>query len=517
MLGRVRSDADAIAAYQRVRALAGDGFEDALGLAASSLGQEARIHLERGDTASAIALYAEQAALGHPDGAVSLLQVTRDLVHRGDERRLLAGPLGQRLLAIYLHARAYELTDAESDRVWGELAATDGVAGAGFLAAAAYRSARWELAARFAATEPDAVESLWVRAKLSLRDGDRAAADRFLASAAGRCSAPRDDESDTTAARDRIDGERAILALSGDRPVDALVAMWPARHRYPTDVAHIAERVLTIDELRTFVDGLPVLPRWNEPVPIRDVLARRLMRDGRYLEALPYTDAEPRTDAALFASAMSRTRTGDDFARAHALYEASRIARRHGMEILGTEHAPDWGTVDGAFDLGEYAQGGGWPSDEPSPWVSGGERTRIARHAPAIDRRYHYRYVASQLAEQAADHLPPRSQAFAAVLCHATRYVFDIDADRRDQLYGRYVSQGATVDFASTFGQECPEPEFERARSMFPPTKPRRHWIAFATPGGLGLLMLLGKLVFAWRRRSGLARPAPEASWRRRR
>jgi hypothetical protein len=501
MLGRVRGDAAAVAAYQRVRALAGDGFEDALGLAASSLGQEARIHLQRGDTATAIALYAEQAALGHPDGAVSLLQVTRDLVHRGDERQLLGSPLGQRLLAIYLHARGYELTDAESDRVWRELAATDGVAGAGHLAAAAYRSARWDLAGRFAAAEPEAVESLWVRAKLALRDGDRAAAEGFLAGASGRCSVAGDDESDPNPVRDRIDGERAILALSGDRPVDALVAMWPARHRYPTDVAHIAERVLTIDELRTFVDGLSELPRWNEPVPIRDLLARRLMRDGRYLEALPYTAAEPRTDAALFASAMSRTRTGDDFARAHALYEASRIARRHGMEILGTEHSPDWGAFDGAFDLGEYGLDGGWPSEELSPWVSRGERTRIARHVPAIDRRYHYRYLASQLAEQAADHLPPRSQAFAAVLCHATRYVFDIDADRRDHLYGRYVLQGATVDFASTFGQECPEPEFERARAMFPPPKPRRHWIAFATPGGLGLLMLLGKLAFAWRRR----------------
>jgi hypothetical protein len=487
MLGRLLGGRDAIAAYAQVRALVADGFLDERGLAASSLGQEARLHLDAGDLVTAVRLYAEQAALGHPDGTSSLLFVVRDAIARHAEGALVADALGQRLLGAYLFTRDNELTDELRDRLWRELGALDAVSGADRLAAAAYRAGRWQLAGELAGRDPDAALSRWVRAKLALRAGDPATAERLLDQVAGqltadaaRCGTADDAGEVDSAALDRAQGERATLALFDGRPVDAMALVWQARNHYPLDAIHVAERVLTIDELRAFIDAAPAVdavpydpevPDWwtVSPAALRDLLARRLMRAGRYDEALPYFTADNRADAVQFASAMRRADTGADVIdRAQALYEASLVARRHGLEILGTEHTPDWGTADAQFDLADYDIVGGWPSAEPAPWVSAVERARIADSSPSPARRYHYRYLASALAEQAADLLPHQSQAFAAVLCHATRYVFDDDRARVHALYRRYVHDGASVDFSGTFGVTCPEPEFERARRYLP-------------------------------------------------
>ncbi len=58
-------------------------------------------------------------------------------------------------------------------------------------------------------------------------------------------------------------------------------------------------------------------------------------------------------------------------------------------------------------------------------FVTEGERQRFKASAPKPNLRYHYRFVGVDEALHAADLLPPRSQAFAAVLCHATKYVTD--------------------------------------------------------------------------------------------
>ena len=187
MLGRLRGGDDAIAAYRRVRALTDDGFADERGLAAASLGQEARIHYENGEPGGlvrAVHLYAAQAALAGAGGDTSLLFVVRAVIADAGEDELLADPLGQRLLAIYLATRDAELEDETRARLWTKMTAIDHVAGADQLAAAAYLRGDWAAAERFAAAADDTARVRWVRAKLALRAGDRATADRLLAAAA---------------------------------------------------------------------------------------------------------------------------------------------------------------------------------------------------------------------------------------------------------------------------------------------------------------------------------------------
>jgi hypothetical protein len=125
--------------------------------------------------------------------------------------------------------------------------------------------------------------------------------------------------------------------------------------------------------------------------------------------------------------------------------------------------------------------------DLKQSFVTDGERQRFADSAAKPDLRFHYRYLAADRAASAADLLPPRSQAFAAVLCKATGWMLEGPPDYGDEgrsddasstpgvperlrraraLYERYVKQGPYVPWAEDFGRDCEEPDFARARAM---------------------------------------------------
>ena len=464
MLGRIRTwreedNASAIAAYRQVRALADAGFRDDGGLAASSLGQEARLHPADADT---IRLYAEQAAHGHPDGGTSLLFVVRSIIDRGAEAGILDDAVGQRALSAYLYARSDELDEAQLARLWAALLARPHVAGADRLAAAAYRrgdvaAARRLLAAPGDPADGDTPLARRVRAKLALRDSDTATAAALLASI---------DDGDSP----RVTGDRVVLATAtGDFAV-AMERAWAMRHRYP-DALYLAERVLTIDELRAFVDRLPPPDdltsdgRWViDTVTMRGLLARRLVRDGRIADAMPYLAARERWHAMVYAGALERARvTTDDITRAEALYTAALVARRHGLELMGTAHAPDWEHHHADYDLSVYM-----PDEDPGPWFTAAEDARKADSAPDSTRRYHYRHVAADLAARAIELVPRKTQARAALMCWSARHVVHRDQQRLQDLYYRYLREGPFPDFHAEFGYACPEPDFAAARAALP-------------------------------------------------
>jgi hypothetical protein len=507
MLGRIGPDWER--RFGEVRELANAGFEDPLGLAAASYGEEARRHLYPAlyhpagssrpvpdrDDPGAIRLYAMQAAVGSQDGALSLLFVARALA--ADPARLeraLPDPLVQRLLTTYAWTRGgggdWPSADASltpTSPLLVRLASVPHLAGADRLAAAAWRAGGFDLAERFAGAE-DTPLALWVQAKLAFRRGNRAAAERLLAQASARTPP---DEIWTgpgwtwkLRVRSRLEGERAVLALArGDRAAafeHVLAAgYWP-------DVAYVAERVLDLDELRAAVDrgvrpGPPPAfswadgdPRWSPPDPgrrLRELLARRMVREGHAREALPYFgDPAVAALARRYAEALESARRGSKTDRAEALWHAALLARASGMEIMGTEVAPDWSWLEGEYPSttavdGELAT----PPASPA-LVTEAERRRAADHAPPHDLRFHYRAVAGDHAEAAAALVPPRSQAFAALLCVAARSVRRVDPVRTLRFWSTYVQKGAIVPFAGTFGQECPAPDFDRVRH--PP--PRR-------------------------------------------
>jgi hypothetical protein len=528
MLGRMAdSPEEARQRFGEVRELVRQGFDDPLGLAVASLGEEARVLLQEGDDAGAIHLYAEQAAHGSGNAVTSLLVVARALA-RDEARRekVLRDPLGQRLLAAYAWTRGEEMLwhdDNEKGPLLGlldALAAVPGLAGADRLAAGAWRAGRFDLAERFAGQEQTPL-STWVKAKLAVRRGDTAAAERYLAEAlAGFPEAENWEVASWNHAkrpRSHLEAERAILALSrGDFYQGAEHAVASCSW---TDIAHLAERVLTVDELRRLVAAhgadragrcQPELEnQWDDErnlglgdigPRLRLLLGRRLLRTGQGREALEYFQGTPwEEQARRYVESLEQARSAwTDVEEARALYAAARLARSHGMELLGTERSPDWGLTDGAFDLGAWER-----------LTEGAEGEREAAHEAPHPRRYHYRSTAADMAEQAAALVPPRSQAYAALLCHAARFVSATEPERVQRLWKTYVQRGAMVGMS--FGQECPEPDFDRVRQqqLTRPWSTLRSNALAAVGGGLLLPVMVGTtLLLRRRRRDSAQRPS---------
>ena len=468
----------------------------------------------------AVTLYAQQAAQGSLSASNSLLLVARKL--NSDAALLdssLRDPLVRRLMSAYAFSRGFEaLSDAQTDAYYsGPFANPNTAAGAGEVriqpdlisailrahpkgsplegadrfAAALYRAGQFDRAAEFAKQQNSPLAQ-WVLAKVALRSGDAKAA-------AGHYSEliramPREQkwidggEGAVTSAQCRAQAEAGTLALSQGDYLQAMDLFFAAGPDYLTDLSYLAERVLSTPELVSFVDrqtkpqtlmntaaegeapeySFPYDEQSYQALPgveqhtLRSILARRLMREGAYQQALPYfNDPNYQAAAKEYGQARTLAGSGSGIAKAQALYTAAKLARLQGIDILGYELAPDYATYGGS-----YAP---WsPLDEPpeSPeaqsaqdnyvkrrdaFVTELEKQRLAASLATPNKRFHYRFVATELAGQAADAVPARSQAFAAVLCHATAWVINRDAPEAQKIYARYVKEGPYVPWAGIF------------------------------------------------------------------
>lgn len=566
MLARIAAregDVDAAAlAFTKVRELVAAGGHDPLGLAVASYGEEAALHADADSTAS-LNLYLQQAATGSVSGANSVLIVTRRAFADAETLTAwVAEPLARRVAVAYAFSRAGELATDDSalfdeaayrsdpyrigtaSAIARLLDAIEAVpqsnsAGVDRLAAVAYRAGRFDLAQRLVVQDASPL-SAWVRAKLALRKGDRdAAATAYAEAAAGF---PRDEswggqygltsEWEPLQPQCQVNAELGTLNLARGDYVAAMESLFAAGGEYWMDAQYVADRVLTLDELRIFVathaastsadpvDAAEVVDdeatHYGDVVPLlRDLLARRLMRSGAYDEALPYFSDEAAGAAAQqYALAIRRAQGGgfwfDRVGRAEAWYQAAMILRNAGMEILGTEGPPDFNIWGGSYgrDPGHFDAEWNWIPEPPTDvklegdWIGADEAQRLAASPPAHLSRFHYRQVAADHMMQAANFVPARSQAFAAMLCVGTGWLIDREPEAARVLYRRYVAQGALVPFGAHFGHDCPTPEFESARTRlaFERVRTAKNAMRRYGPYAVVALVLLGG-IGVWRRR----------------
>ncbi|MBL4635293.1 MAG: hypothetical protein JKY56_15635 [Kofleriaceae bacterium] len=478
MLGRLQHGTASLASYQLVRTLVAAGFRDDLGLAAASLRQEAARYAVSGNRRLELARYAELASHGSHRAGLALLFLVRDEFKSGAVTSLATDPIGQKLLGAYLYSRRNEISDRQMTMALNALAQPKTLKGGARLAAAAYREGKWGMAQRFANQDAGDGLAKWVLAKLASRQGNHRRAKTLMA-LVEKLLTPEVCSSNT---RSRISAERTVLALQSG---DISNAMKYSQHsiEHSDTALYVAEKVLTIGELTSFIKYYSDRDDQDIRESLSDLLARRLMREGhRALEAGKRAQAERHFNSAqtyfnekdyrsakvLAASLLIAFSETNSIERAKAFYQASTMARSQGLELLGTSLAPDWQEYGAQFDLSEHVF-----TQPPGKWLGKKEARRVKASAPMFSKRYHYRYLASHLAEKAADSLPRTSQAFAAVLCHATRYIYQVDGKRVRDIWTRYVRQGPTVDFASQFGIKCPEPDFTAAqRTLSQKSKP---------------------------------------------
>lgn len=559
MQGRLLASRDpgrAMAAFAAVRDTVAAGAEDPLGLALSSYGEQARLRLDAGDTSGAVQLYAEQAAQGSQFGWTSLLLLARRMVDNDAElEAALRDPLSRRLVVTYVTTRSLDYDTAEEVPVTPDIAERiltaleklpdTRIEGVGPFAAFAYQSGRYDLAGRFAARGSDGLSS-WVRAKLALRAGDMDAASAAYAQAAKAFPLDEPDNDPFAApgtrrpgeAYCRVLGESGTLALARGEYIAAMEHFFRASNW--EDAAFVAESVLTLQELQDFVanNAAGAAPKpaadeqaadeGNERDPasaLRALLARRLLRNGEWDDALRhFDDAGRHAKAQAYVDARRAAERGSRIDRAKAWYEASLIARVDGMELLGYEFGPDMAAWDGVYPEvytfgyavpGEAAAVDSTPVQKTVrfPFATGpieAERQRVEANAARPDKRYHYRYVAADFAARAADLVPNRSQAYAALLCTATGHVLNDDVGVARGYWRRYVANGPHVPWAEDFGRQCQAPDFPAAAARLRAERIQagKRFVKKSLPyaaGPIALAVVL--LAWQWRRRRAVRKP----------
>lgn len=278
-------------------------------------------------------------------------------------------------------------------------------------------------------------------------------------------SDPRYDESD--AIIERGDSWSLDQAASGDlgamylERADFVAAMDVLRKgNLWNDMAFVAEQVLTADELKAYVDQLLSESRkvgseaaaGDETEKLRDLLGRRLVREDRYEEAAHYLRAPYDKVLERYVKAL---KDGADeklpkIERARAWFTAAWLARYDGMELMGTEGAPDGFSLGGDFEFPDLARQRRSGVYQTTRHEDGKEKTvtapiavkttkpelqRLAKNRIGPDLRFHYRVIAGALAIRAAGFLQADSPELADVVNTAGLWVKDRDEKIGDRYY----------------------------------------------------------------------------------
>ncbi len=254
------------------------------------------------------------------------------------------------------------------------------------------------------------------------------------------------------------------------------------------DASYVAERVLTADELKAYVDKQPnvvAAPRdasdndWGydrtSTHDLRYLLARRLVREDRYADAAPYMKKPYDQVLAKYAQALKDAANEKlpKEKRARAWFTAAWIARYDGMEIMGTEVAPDGFIFGGDFESTDIAslrkaqtyqvsyeveeKGDGGTTNYVSktktvPFdlkVSKQELARLAKIDISPNQRFHYRIIAGALAMKAAALLPDNSEELADVVNTAGGWVKDRDEKLGDSYFNVIEKRAAKTKIGS--------------------------------------------------------------------
>ncbi|MEO3988828.1 hypothetical protein [Pseudocitrobacter cyperus] len=505
-----------IALYQQIIDEVRNGEPDPEQLSIASLGQLGLMKLRNAEIGAAIQYYAQQAAQGSSSGKASLRRISRYLTtesHFAQLEKIIDDPRVQKLIIAELfirHDRVYRQEGcgdenseygcpAQRDKLINLLVThrIKGFAYSDRLAALAYRNGDYALTHALLEDAPESGLHEWLNAKMALRAGDITLATRYYARAAKFF--PEDEtwgnpmtESDyyhgneIIAPSCRVASEQAILALKRDDYLQAMALFYKGKDTYWADLADVAESVLTLPELKAFVDkNVPAPQQPLKPfklkahfgddgdyagefvpptliptdVKLRALLARRLIRNGQYQQAIAYFDIPNYRDAAQkLADFMAQTKQKNISRRerAQAQYQAARLLRYHGIELVAYEMYPDYAITGGQYSSPyDYSTEGGW--------ISAKERQRWRVAIPAKESHFlHYRWRAAEMAGQAADLLHPKTQAWAAVLCNAASWVRYPDPETGGEIYKRYVKSGKAFDWAAHFGRDCPEPVFAK-------------------------------------------------------
>lgn len=535
MMGRTamqRKSGDAPVFFEQARALAGQGFEDSLHLAEATVGWEARDAMDHDQFVQAIHLYA-----GLPDEAPrSLGRVCAKALDKSPiDPSLLTDALSRRLLSAWLVAFPSEQEKAGKWLNAVDAAALEGVVeGAEYLAWATYNRGDMERSAAWLThADPASPYAKWIRAKLLLRDGKLEEAEALL------------DELGSTLPNDRLwvvqnphqeevcwpaDTSATVFEDLGETRLargdysGALCAFMRADDW--EDASFLAERVLTTEELRAFVDTHDASPellaervdsQYDERKPgwkreeIRYLLARRYAREGAWDEAIPFypetaqmwlgwetASGEPLPPLAIQARdhyAGAHDTSLPPRTRAEHFLELAMLLRRKGAELLSPERIPPPGT-----DMAESA----WPALTPEM------QKRVEAAMAYYPTMNYFREMAADYAWEAARLLPNNDVLCAKALFYGGTFIKRPNPARADLFYKDLVRRNPNLLIAKQADEQRWFPGEFTDVVLYQPRTPDP-WYGRKLYLAMGIVLLLwldamALLVFLWARRRRVAK-----------
>jgi len=344
------------------------------------------------------------------------------------------------------------------------------------------------------ASSKDSEIALWVQAKLFIHYGDISDAVDILKELVNQYEENREGNNyffniNRDEARQRIYAEIAFLLMGIGNFEEAMD--YSIKSRYWKDIAYIAEKVLTLGELESYINRCEKSDMvYNN---LKYLAARRFARDGQWQKAIQcmpdkrekgyYYDDENedmlisiRLKMEEFYKILQNAQnTGlSNSERAKNYYDAAEIMREYGMEMTGTELEPDW-----LFNEGDYywsssiehrfsildnvkvdSQIYAWGPDDKyireqineikqkrneiemsRDFFTGTieEENRALESLPRINKRFQYRYEAAELMEKCAELLPDNDLLKAKALYMAGMYLKLRDVKSADKYYKQLV------------------------------------------------------------------------------
>jgi hypothetical protein len=330
------------------------------------------------------------------------------------------------------------------------------------------RAQRW-----LARADADAPYALWLRAKLALREGKVEVATKLLAAAVVKLPVDTAIEaynvdSSVVPPRDCAHGDLGLLRLSRSEFLAAF-RLFLDGGLY-SDAFYIADGVLTLDELKTFMEReAPKLPKppaegqpdervwhyyyYEDPESVlRHILARRLVRLGRHAEARPWFGSEAQEFLDAFTTQLERARrkgASKDEQR-DAYWKAARIMIQHGS-VLADYFDP----VNMARRVsGREVDTGSYPefflkygkADRFVPPLAKLEQQRLKANAKPELRRFYSSYLAADLGMRSAALMPDNEDATALRLNTIGQWIMEGDDSAADRIYQAIERRCAKTD-----------------------------------------------------------------------
>lgn len=465
--------AEAVNGFKKIISLVEQGLDDPQHVAAGSLGYLATAYSSIGEHDLAFEAIYSLMALGATDYKRRMLDIIKKIIRWNQAEGIevaLKEPLTRSLMAIFVFTHYNHNNNTEKIFDAFINLNEEKIDYAHYLANFAYEEGLYEQAEQLAQLSDEPLAKT-ILAKLALRKDNVDLAAKYYAD----ILQPLKQQPLTADTCTMLAESAVMLAIKGDI-IEAFETLILTGGEYWQDVAYMAEKLLTIDELTAYVDQNTALitdepleyfavNNYDEPrlgvqkdpwTALNELLARRLLREGYVDQAVERFHGFNKKLALNYQALYIGVEQAPDKYKAMKLWNLAQYTRKYGDKILAYEVRPDY-----KMYYLNYAHWGAGESEKSKQLIHAEEQKRFNQYNPSSVGRFSYRWMAAEKAALAADYVDPKSPTYEALLCKAANWVINRDHELAWDYFMKFRQNAHPTKDRKYFGKKCQEPKFE--------------------------------------------------------